>query len=108
MLYGIFKPKISGLVYPRKSLIRTGLFPWIEQAPNKLKLMSVTLLKRTEHPEQLIDPLLDEQFDDLPLAEQLVDPPLADQLDDPPFAENLNDLLDLRWTAWWSSLRWAS
>ena len=41
-----------------KSFARTGLFPWNEQAPNKLKLMPGTVFKRTEHPEQLDDPPL--------------------------------------------------
>ena len=52
------------------------------QAPIKLKLMSGTVFKRTEHPEQL---------DDILLVEHLDDPPFADHLDDPLFAEQLDD-----------------
>ena len=75
-----------------KSSARIGLFPWKEKGPNILKLMPGTVLKRTEHPEQL-DPPLPEEFEDPPLAEQLDDPLLAEQLDDPLLVEQLNDPL---------------
>ena len=51
--------------------------------------MSGTVLKRTEHPEQLDDPLLAEQFDDPSLAEHLDDLFLAEHLEDRLFAERL-------------------
>ena len=76
-----------------KSSARTRLFPWKEKGPNILKLMPGTVLKRTEHPEQLDDPPLPEQFEDPPLAEQLDDPLLAELLDDRLLVEQLNDPL---------------
>ena len=51
--------------------------------------MSGTVIKRTEHPEQLDDPLLAEQFDDPSLAEHLDDLFLAEHLEDRLFAERL-------------------
>lgn len=96
--------------------MKTDLFPLNEQALNKLKLMTGTVLKRTEHTaalwsspcwtawyssiaekfydpplnEQLYDPPLAVKLDDIFLAEQL-DPPFAEHLDDPVFAEQPND-----------------